>query len=372
MGNLEFNTQGATRLIRQAAGTYPWQSNTATTIQIPQTGYLRDLEVLVQGTPTFSGSVSVDVLGPWNIISNFQLNSNVQAGILNLSGDGVAWFNLIQQALEHKGNSPDTQLVTVQNAADFTYLYQVPTNSGFSGNSLMQVPFKLPLAQMINTLDGYVGIWDLQDPSVTMTMLYTPNSASNTSPFNIYSASHGVAPYYDAAHTVTLTTPQNIVTKVQYDPPADAAMDPDFGYVNSIYEEQWQNGVAGSKVLNWKALANSGYITRLIFSIYDNNNNNGVSSSLLGNSNAINMTVGNNSPVVVETIYEFNERANEEMGHLPPQGVFYIDFLGIDLTMQNVLDTFTVGNINLQMNTSSALGSSASGKVIRQMLQALV
>lgn len=372
MGNLQFNTQGATRLIRQAAGTYPWQSNTATTIQIPQTGYVRDLEVLVQGTPTFSGAVAVDVLGPWNLISNFQLNSNVQAGIINLSGDGAAWFDLITQALERKGNSPDTSLVTVQNAADFTYLYQVPTNSGFSGNALMQVPYRLPLAQKINTMDGYIGIWDLQDPSVQMSLLYTPNSSSNATPFNIYSSSHGVAPYFDAAHTVTLTTPQNLVTKVMYDPPASAANDPDFGFVNSVYEEQWNTALGGSKIINWKALANSGYITRLLFSVYDSNNNNGVASSLLGGSNAINLTVGNNAPIIVETVYEANYRMNEAMGHLPPQGVFFIDFLGEDLTMQNVLDTFTVGNINLQMNFSSALGSTSSGKVIRQMLQALV
>jgi len=51
--------------------------------------------------------------------------------------------------------------------------------------------------------------------------------------------------------------------------------------------------------------------------------------------------------------------------------VFYIDFLGRDLTLQNVLDTFTAGNINLQMNFSSALGATASGKVIRAMLQAV-
>ena len=55
-----------------------------------------------------------------------------------------------------------------------------------------------------------------------------------------------------------------------------------------------------------------------------------------------------------------------------------MDFLGQDLTLQNVLDTFTAGNINLQMNFNSALSSStvagvgSNGKVIRQMLQALM
>lgn len=373
MGNLEFATQGKTRLIRQAAGSQAWQSNTSTPFQVPQTGYLKEIAVLVQGTPTFSGSVSIDSQGPWNIISNFQVNSNVQAGILNMSGNGVAFYNLVKYGLEGMGNTPDTALVSPQNAADFTYAYQVPTNSGFSGNALLQVPYILPLAQQINTLDGLVGIWDLQDPSIQMTVLYTPNSASVASPFNIYSTSKGVAPYTDAAHTVTLTTPVMLFTKVMFDPPADPADDPDFGYVHSVYEDAWNTAVGGSKQLNWKALANSGYITRLVFSVQDSgNNNNGVASSLGGGSNFINLTSGNNAPILVETIYEANTRMNGEIGHLLPQGVFYADFLGKDLTMQNVLDTFTLGNINLQMNFSSALGSTSQGKVIRSMLQALV
>jgi len=97
----------------------------------------------------------------------------------------------------------------------------------------------------------------------------------------------------------------------------------------------------------------------------------GVSPALMGAVNAINLTVGNNAPVYVESIYDFAFRANQELGQQLPQGVFYIDFLGRDLTLQNVLDTFTAGNINLQMNFSSALGATSSGKVIRAMLQAV-
>lgn len=357
--------------MRVVNGTYNWQSNTQTPIQIVQAAYLRDLELIVQGTPTFGGAVAVDPLGPFNVLNNVQVNSNVQAGIINASGDALAWWSMMKWALEEMGNSPYTALVQEQNAADGTYELQVPLNSGFSGNPLFQVPFEIPLAQKINTMDGYVGIWDLQDPSIQMTLNFTPNSPTAASPFSIVSSTKGNAPYFHASNTVTLTSPQNIVTRVMYDPPADAQNDPDFGYVHSIYEETWNTGLAGSKTINWRALANSGYITRLLFSVFDSNASNGVADSNMTGSNAINLTIGNNAPVVVETAYEAAFRQYKELGKRLPQGVHYIDFLGRDLTMQNVLDTFTAGNINLQMNFVSALGATSSGKVVRGMLQAL-
>lgn len=357
--------------MRVVNGTYNWQANTQTPIQIVQAAYLRDLELIVQGIPTFSGAVAIDPLGPFNILNNVQVNSNVQAGIINASGDALAWWSMMKWALENKGNSPYTALVQEQNAGDFTYEAQVPVVGGFSGNPLFQVPFEIPLAQLINTMDGYVGIWDLQDPSIQMTLNYTPNSPTAASPFAISSTVKGNAPYYAPANTVVLATPQNIVTRIMYDPPADAANDPDFGYVHSIYEESWNTGLAGSKAINWRALANSGYITRLLFSVFDSNAADGVLDSNMINSNAINFTIGNNAPVVVETIYEAALRQTKELGKRLPQGVHYIDFLGKDLTMQNVLDTFTAGNINLQMNFNAALGATSSGKVVRGMLQAL-
>src|ERR1700738_38358 len=360
MGNFEFNSKDVTRLIRIANGVSVWQSNTQTPVQILQTGYLRDLIMFIQGTPAFTGSVAQDKLGPFNIMSNIQVNSNVQAGIVNASGDGLAWYNMMKYGLEYMGNSPDTGLVTVTNGGDFSYEYNgnIVTAPTGGANALWQVPMLIPLAQQINTLEGYVGIWDLQDPSVQMTLNYTPNSSSAASPFSIISTTAGASPYVGTG-TATLTTPKTLVTRVMYDPPLNSQNDPDFGYVHTIYEEQWNTALGGSATINWRALANSGWITRLLFSAYDSNISNGVADSNMTNSNAINFTVGNNAPVIVETIYEAAFRAVQEMGRRLPQGVHYIDFLGRDLTLQNVLDTFTAGNINLQMNFNTALGATS-------------
>jgi len=174
-----------------------------------------------------------------------------------------------------------------------------------------------------------------------------------------------------AATGLTVATPTMLVTRLMYDPPVDPRDDPDFGYVNSFYEETWQTGLAGSKVLNWRALANSGYLCRLLFGVFDSAVPGGIPDTQGPASNFINFTVGNNAPVYVETVQEYRKRASIELGHQLVTGAFYLDFLGRDLTLQNVIDTFVAGNINLQLNLNSALGTTPSGKVVRQMIQAL-
>lgn len=372
MSNLNFNSQNVTRLLRIANSTSNWVSNTQTPVQIVQAGYLRDLEVILSGVTTVTTTaVTLDSFGAWGMIANFQVNSNVQAGIVNLSGIAMNLVDQVKMGLELVGNTPDTNLVVpAGTAGTLATLYSIPAGAG--AGSLV-LPYLIPLAQEIKTLDGYVGIWDLQDPSIQMTLNYTPGTSSTASPFSIVegTAKTGAGQFVQTANTATVATPSMDVVRVMYDPPYDEANDPDFGFVSSWYEEAWNNGVGGSSVLNWRALANSGYITRLIFTAWDSAGPDGVADSKLAATNAINMTVGNNAPVYVENGPEYRFRASQELGRQLPLGCFYIDFLGKDLTMQNVLDTFTAGNINLQMNFSSALGGTSTGKVIRQMLQAL-
>ena len=394
MGNLQFNSQNVTRMLRIANGTANWASNTQSTVPIVQAGYLRELIMQVQAAATITGNPTLDPWGPWSILSNIQINSNVQAGVYNVSGLGAAWIAMLLYGLEHMGNSPDTGLVntTGVNAWNNSWPYNAPvTATANMFNPNWNIPFFLPLAQKINTLDGFVGIWDLQDPSIQMTLAYTPSSTSTASPFelsNNQTAGTGTTPIFGLtnANHITLTTPSNLLTRVMYDPPLDPQNDPEFGYVSSWYEESWNTALPGSSTINWKALANSGYIMRLLFSVADAANYStsaattgvGVADSNLKLSNAILLTVGNNAPVIQETVFETRFRQLEELGRVLPQGVFYIDFLGQDLTMQNILDTFSAGNIQLQMNFNSALSSStvggagSQGKVIRQMLQALM
>lgn len=388
MGNLEFNSQNVTRLLRLANSTSVWQSNTQTPVQIVQAGYLRDLMLILSGavTTTTTAITLLDNFAPWGMFSNIAVNSNVQAGVYNVSGIGTNWINQVLMGLEKMGNTFDTTNTATPTATvdepqggpagttanPVPSLFQIPLTAQ-AGASLI-LPYWVPLAQKINTLDGYVGIWDLQDPSIQMVLNYTPGSSSTATPFNIVegTASTGAGLFTQAANTSVIAAPNVDVVRVMYDPPLDPANDPEFGYVHSWYEELWNTAPGGSSVINWRALANSGYITRLIFGVWDSSGTAGVADSKGNLSNFINLTVGNNAPVVVESVNEYRLRSSMELGHQITQGAFYVDFLGQDLTLQNVLDTFTAGNINLQMNFSSGLGATSTGKVIRGMLQALM
>lgn len=388
MGNLEFNSQNVTRLLRLTNSTSIWQSNTQTPVQIVQAGYLRDLMLILSGavTTTTTAITLLDNFAPWGMFNNIQVNSNVQAGVINVSGIGLNWIDQVVMGLEKMGNTFDTNVTATPTTtvdqplggpagtalAVIPSLFQTPLTVQ-AGASLI-LPYYIPLAQKINTLDGYVGIWDLQDPSIQMVLNYTPGSSSTATPFNIVegTASTGAGLFTQAANTSVIATPAVDVVRVMYDPPLDPKNDPEFGYVHSWYEELWNTSPGGSSVINWRALANSGYVTRLIFGVWDSSGTAGVADTKTNLTNSINLTVGNNAPVVVETINEYRLRSSQELGHQLTQGAFYIDFLGQDLTLQNVLDTFTAGNINLQMNFSSGLGATSTGKVLRGMLQALM
>lgn len=379
MGNLEFATQNVTRLLRIANSSSTWVSNTQTPVQIVQAGYLRDLVILATGSQaTATTAITLaDSWAPWGLIGNYQVNSNVQAGIVNLSGIATNWVDSVLLGLEQNSNTLDASLLgntagvpTGYSPTELASLYNVVLTAT---TQPLTLPWWIPLAQKINTLDGYVGIWDLQDPSIQMVLNYTPGSSSTTSPFSVTegTAANGSGLFVQAANTSTWTTPTMLISRIMYDPPIDPRDDPDFGFVHSWYEETFNTGLAGSKTINWRALANSGYITRLIWGVFDSTAATGVTDAQLAGTNALNFTVGNNAPVYVETIQESRFRAAVELGHQLPLGVNYIDFLGPDLTMQNVLDTFTAGNINLQLNFVNALGATSVGKVVRGMLQAL-
>ena len=163
MGNLEFNSQNVTRLMRIANSQANWQSNSQTPVQIVQAGYLKELFVFLSAVSTVTtNAVTPDPWGPWGEILNFQVNSNVQAGVINLSGIATNWVDEVIYGLEKNGNTPDTQEVTPAGDGNLATLYSIPSAAGAGQLSL---PYWIPLAQEIKTLDGFVGIWDLQGSS---------------------------------------------------------------------------------------------------------------------------------------------------------------------------------------------------------------
>ena len=341
---------------------------------IPQTGILRQLKVLhASGALTATagtGAITLDVQGPWNIYSRFLLTPNSQAPIVNVSGFGLSLINQLIMR-EMMGNTPDTTIVSPVAGEAATDVYNASVTSTTSGGN----PFYqyIPVAQTIRSLGGEVGLFPLQNPAVQLQLFWTPNSGSSASAYNIYSTTATNSPYLVTNNaTVTLATPTLEVVRDLWEVPADQANYPPFNFVSSWSEETFQTSVVGATQLNWKATPLSGILVRVIGYILDGATLAGALTSTLTASNAVNLTYGAGTAKFAETGNAAAARMQAELGHMFAKGGFYYDLLGPNLTLQDSLNLFKIGNVQLQFNLTAALASSSAGKVLRQTIMPLV
>lgn len=364
---------GVSKNLRLSNGATAWGTGgTPTTVPIQQTGILRGLRMLVNGATTYTaggGTIALDKLGPWNIFSNLTLSPNQQAPIINLSGYGLYLANVMRAIDRQTMNTPDTTSTSVSNAETSTDIYSAPVTT-----STLRLYEDIPITQQIKSLGGEFGFWPLQNPAIQLQFSFTPNSASSGSPFNIFSTTANAAPYLvTGAATMTLTSPTTELIRDLYQVPVAAADFPPFNLVTTWIEESPQGAsVGGATSATWQATPLSGLLLRVGAFILDSgNSNNGIAASNLTASNALQLTYDNNTPKYAESSYAALARQRSYFGFDLPQGFYVWDLLGKNQTLQDVLDTNTVGNIKLQFTFTNALGSTSSIKIVRQILSPL-
>jgi len=361
-------------------GKSPWgPGGSPVTVDIQRVGILRSLRLLTQSpTATFTAGVSLlrDVLGPWNVYKSVVLSPNQQAPILRCSGYGLYLFDIMQN-VEGLSATADTVLVTETNADPLANVF---SGARVTGNGDWRLYHDLYVAQNIRSLGTEIGLWPLENPAVQLQLEYTPSSVSGASPFQIDSQNNTVAlpgllPYYgDPTSGVTLATPTIDVRRNLWEVPADASDDPPYIYVIQRLEENPQGGnVNGASFVEWKAVPLSGVILRLGILIFDGGatipTGNGVVEASLANSNSLSVLFGADTQKYSETGQAAHARMQDALGFSPPQGWFMFDFLGPDLTLADVIDTYTTPEVRLDVNLSTPLGAANSfAKIQREML----
>ena len=339
------------------------------TIDIPRTGIMRGLQVLLNAAATItagtSGTIAVDVLGPWNIHSQVNLVPNQGAPIIRLSGYGAYLVDLFCST-EGGSYAMDTLLVSEGQHAPLSDVFNAPTTTG-----TIQVPYIIHTSQLIRSLGMEVGLWPLENPSITLQFGFTPNSATGSSPFSIGSTTAGQAPYLiTGTETVTVVTPAITVMRDLYEVPENANDDPPYTYVVRWLEETPQiGGAAGSTFTEWKATPLSGVLLRTAAFVL--NGTTGLAASSLTASNALNILFGADTSKVAETGTSAETRQTEYYGFQLPTGCFAYDFLGRDLTLADVLDLYAVPEVRFDIN-SAALASGVSVKYYQQLLTPIV
>lgn len=349
----------------------PGVGGSPNSVAIQQTGILQELALIASGSATITagtGTVTKDVLGPWNVLTNIALSPNQQSPIVNLSGYGLYLANVMKSAEPDSPFTPDTMAVSETSAAASADVFNFPSATG-----TLRFYERIPVTQRIRSLGGEIGYWPLQNPAMQLALNYTLNSSSSSSPYNIFSTTAGVAPYLATGNgTATWTAPQFDIARTMYQVPANASDFPPFQFVSTWIEEQPQGASIGSATtFTWQATPLSGLLARMGVYIFDSSVNAGIANSNLTASNALQLTYDAQTTKFSETSYEALERMHKLYRFVPPQGFFTYDLLGNDLTLQDTLNTSTTANIKLTVNTVSALGATSTAKIIRQIISPL-
>jgi hypothetical protein len=353
-------------------------------------GILEKVGVIIQGTPTYTpgtGTIARDIQGGYNVMSNMSIIPNQQVPIVSVSGFGNWLFNTVKEGLE-LDNFDAYDIITgltspapAAGLAGFTYIQDAldPSwvNSSFiiaapSGNqaATWSIPNYLYTTQRM--FNGIVGYWELGNPLAQLTVSLTPSYSGAASPFNIYSATAGVAPYFITGNaTVTLATPQADIVRYLFDTPVNPQDRPPVTFINTILEDSFQNSPGGATQVKYTFQPLSGYIARVVMYVFNSTTSKGVDPTLMLASNSLQMNIGDGTSIVSESIYETALRQKNLLGFDLPRGAFFFDFLGRDLTWQEVYSTYDTANINAVLNFSSALGASSTGKVIKQVMKPL-
>jgi hypothetical protein len=360
-------------------GVSPWgPGGTPTTVDIQRIGILRGMRLITDSpTATFTAGASLarDTLGPWNVYSQILLTPNQQAPIFRASGYGTYLINMMMNR-ETKNYTNDTVVVAETSADPLANIYNA---SRTTTNGDWRLYHEVPICQLIRSLGTEIGLWPLENPAVQLQLQYTPSSSGAASPFSLdnkaAAGASGTRPYFgDVTSDVTLTSPTVDVRRYLWEVPQDEADNPPYTYVVTWLEENFQGGnVNGATFAEWRLVPLSGVLLRLGVFIYDGGASlpvgAGVLETSLTASNALSLIYGADTQKFSETGIAAHMRIQDEYGFAAPQGAFWYDLLGDDLTLADVIDSYTTPEVRFDVNLGVALGAAnSSAKVQRQML----
>lgn len=342
-------------------------------------GILEKVGVIVQGSATYTlggGTIARDIQGGYNVLSNLSVIPNQQVPIVSVSGFGNFLFNVVKEGLEYDNfdaygflTGTATQL---QDPVDPSWVDGSSITAAPSGSqsAVWNIPNYLYTTQRM--FNGIVGYWELGNPLAQLTVSITPSWSGSASPFNIFSLTAGQQPYLTTgAATVTLTNPQADIIRYLYDTPVNPQDRPPVTFINTIIEDSFQNNPGSATQLKYTFQPLSGYIARVVAYAFNSTTSKGVDPTLMLASNSLQMNIGDGTSIVSESIYETVLRQKNLLGFDLPRGAFFLDFLGRDLTWQEVYSTYDTANINFVLNFSSALGASSTARVVKQVMKPL-
>lgn len=372
---MAWGDEGVTKLQYKSDSTTTWGPiATPKNVQLTKAGIIKDLRMIQGGGAlTFAGATTASAHGPYNTYSLLELLGNSQQDIFRTSGVGMGWVTMVKRGLEQDAAPLNSSFGSPPNVTDQDFVFDGRATSAPATNTQWNWNLDLPVSQLIRSVGGDVGMIPMSTENAQLQFSFTPNALSvsgSTYTINNNSATDDLSQAYFGTNAVTVAAPSLDLVRIMYEAIQNEADFPDFSFVSQWLEETPQtfNGTQ----LVWKQNQDQGVLLRLIFGIVTSASPWGVTTDKLTNSAAIQLSYNTDTAKFKESGLEALARQRQQLGFDLPQGVFFYDLLGPDLTLQDVLNTYVVPAIQLNMTyTSITLNTNINPKVIAQRLMPL-
>jgi len=261
----------------------------------------------------------------------------------------------------------NTSLGSPVNVTDQDFVFDGRAIAAPATNTQWNWSLNLPVSQLVRSLGGDIGMIPMATENAQLAFLFTPQavSLSGTTYTIGQSGSDDLTQPYASSSSTTVAAPTLDLVRIMYEAVQDPTNFPDFSFVSQWLEEQPQT-FSGTG-FTWKQNQDSGVLARLIFGVFTNGNT-GVLSTKLTTAGAIQLSYNTDTAKFKESGLEALSRQRDQLGFDLPQGVFMYDLLGSDLTLADVLNSYVVPAIQLQVTIDSGvtLHSSINPKVLAQ------
>lgn len=338
------------------------------TVTLTKAGIIKALRMIQGGGAlTLGGGATASAFGPFNAYQQIEVLANSQQDILRTSGYGLYLINLIKHGLEEVGPPVNTSLPAPVNVTDTDYIFDGRAIVAPTTNTQWNWNLRVPVAQMVRSLGGDIGMIPMATENAQLQFLFTPQAVSlsgTTYTIGQSGADDLTQPYANSSST-TVAAPTLDLVRIMYEAIQDPANFPDFSFVSQWLEEQPQT--FSGTTFTWKQNQDAGVLARLIFGVWTSASPWGITSANLTAQNALQLSYNTDTAKFKETGLEALARQRDQLGFDLPYGVFFYDLLSDDLTLADVLNSYVVPAIQLQMNyTAVTLNTNINPKVIAQ------
>lgn len=366
---MAWGDEGVTKLQYKSDSTTAWGPIAVPkTVQLTKAGIIKSLRMIQGGGALTLGSgATASAFGPHNAYSQLELLANSQQDIFRTTGVGMYLINIVKKALE-EGHPPlNATFASPINVTDTDYVFDGRATVAPTTNTQWNWNLHLPVAQLVRSLGGDIGMIPMATENAQLAFLFTPNAASvsgTTYTMGIAGADDLTQAYANSAST-TVAAPTLDLMRTMYEAIQDPANFPDFSFVSQWLEETPQTYSGTS--FTWKQNQDAGVLARLIFGVWTSASPWGLTSANLTSANAIQLSYNTDTAKFKENALEALARQRDQLRFDLPYGVFMYDLLGPDLTLADVLNSYVVPAIQLQMNyTAVTLNTNVNPKVIAQ------